>query len=129
MSYKCFRFTIQGDDFNPDTIKEILNIPCESFKKEDVIIKHYMTERIIKQKTNRLIYFSESLKHERIDGFLTKNLLVIRANLSILKHYIKTYQCKMELVIYSNNDTNLHFNQKQIKLLHEIGMGINISFC
>ncbi len=128
MAYKRFRFTIQGDDFDPEIVKEMTGIPCEIFKKDDVIVKHYITKRELKQKTNRWVYVNEAFKHDRIDGFLTRSLQIICHNLSILKPFIDLYDCSMEVVIYAGDKTNININRKQIELLNKIGIGLDISF-
>lgn len=129
MASKFFRFSIKGDDINPEEIRDMISLPCDIYRKDEVIEKQYLEKVYIKQKTNRWVYSDEAYRGSRLDGFLTKNLLLIESKLPLLKRWIKSAECKMELVVYAGNKTDIQLNRKQIALIEKIGVGICISFC
>ena len=129
MVQSFFRFTIQGDDFEPEVVQKEMTIPCEIFRKGDTKIKQYLEEHEICQKTNRLVYSAEVLREEGLDGFLTRNLKAIETQLPVFKSHIANNTCSMELVIYAGDKTDIQLTQEQIELIQKIGVGIHISFC
>lgn len=129
MASKFFRFSIKGDDINPEEIRDMISLPCDIYRKDEVIEKQYSKKVYIKQKTNRWVYSDEAYRGSRLDGFLTKNLLLIESKLPLLKRWINSAECKMELVVYAGNKTDIQLNRKQIALIEKIGVGICISFC
>ena len=129
MVSKFFRFSIKGDNINPEEIRDAVSLPCDIYRKDDVVVKQYLTQVCLKQKTNRWVYYDEAHRGSRLDGFLTKNLLLIDSKLPLLKPWIKNAECQMELVIYAGDNTDIKLNCKHVELINKIGVGISISFC
>ena len=126
---KFFRFTIQGDSFNPDYIKQLLNIPCSVYYKgEETVHKIGEKSFFIKQSTNRWVYSEECLDKERIDGFLSRNLRVIYSIIDKITPYICDSKMLIELIIYTDKKSVISISKKQAELLHKIGVKFNIVF-
>ena len=127
---KFFYFTIKGNGFDPLFLAKAVELPCDVFFKDE-ISTHDLLKKEIKQKSTRWIYKDIDQSETKIGGFLTKNLKIIVKKLSILSEYIedKDNEAKIELVVYSENKTDLVLNKSQIRLINKIGVGISISFC
>lgn len=126
---KFFRFTIEGDELNPNEIKSIVSLPAEIFLKGDKLIKEYNKKYVIEQKTNRWVYSSEVSDDLDINLFLSKNLKEIICNIDSLTPYINNFLSKIELIIYAGDETDLVITKDCLELLNHIGVNIHISFC
>ncbi|MCL2632829.1 MAG: DUF4279 domain-containing protein [Coriobacteriia bacterium] len=126
--YKFFRFTIKGDELDPNAVKEAVSLPCDVFfKGETVISQDYLFEHY--QITNRWLYSDELLGKSSVRVFLTKQLETINKNLPELREFLDKYDSNMELVLYAENKTDITLTLKQIRLLEKIGVEFSISFC
>ena len=125
---KYFRFTIKGDDLNPNIIKDTVNLPCDIFIKDEMTVTGILKTEIL-QKTNRWVYRAELNGESSVNAFLTKHLETISRELYILKKYIEKFDSKIEIIIYAGNKTDINLSLKQIRLLNNIGVPFSISFC
>ena len=86
-SSKFFRFTVEGDNLNPDRVRNEIDLPAEVFfKNVPAVRKICGKERVFPQKTNRWVYSCDSIDGTHPETFLTKNLQVLRVRLSIRHH-------------------------------------------
>ena len=125
---KFFRFTISGDDLDVEKIKAAVDFPCDIYRKGDTVHKSYMKDHVIVQKTNRFVYSSERCDGS-VNDFLTENLLFVKSALPALKPFIGTNDCYAELVLYAGDKTDILLTAEQIRLLNELNIDFNISFC
>lgn len=129
MAMKFFRFTIEGDDLNPEEVN--VNLPCLIYHKGDTVIKTYATatEYKIFQKTNRWLFTRETNESVDENMFLLNNLKTIENYLKELKTYIEKYHVKIEFVVYAGDDTDICLSKQHLELLHKIGVPFCLSFC
>ncbi len=83
----------------------------------------------IAQNTNRWLYSNEAVDETKPEAFLTENLLILEKHLPILKKFISDYECRIDLIIYSGDKTDICLTPKQMKILNNLGVNLNISFC
>ena len=126
--HKFFRFNIEGDELDPNAIKDAVNLPCDVFIKGETVVWGILQEKFF-QKTNRWLYSTDLPGRSSVSAFLTRQLESISKNLPVLKDYIEKYDSHMELVLYAGNETEITLNLKQIQLLEKIGVEFSISFC
>ena len=127
---KFFRFTISGNELNLSLTEKEINLPAELFHKDIPVRKIIANkERWIPQKTNRWVYSNESFDYAKPESFLTKNLTILKNNITTLKEFIDNYDCRMDLIIYSGNKTDLCLTPKLLKMLDGLGVKLYISFC
>lgn len=127
---KFFRFTIAGDKLNVAELKEKIPLDSSVYYKDIPIEKELGVKRIfIAQNTNRWVYSDEAIDCSKPETFLTKNLLVLKKHLPILRTIIPYYECRIDLIIYSGDKTDICLNSKQMKILNDLDVNFYISFC
>lgn len=127
---KFFRFTIAGDELNVAELKEKIPLDSSVYYKDVPIEKKLGAKKMfIAQNTNRWVYSDEAIDCSKPETFLTKNLLMLKKYLPILRTIVSDYECRIDLIIYSENKTDICLNQKQMKILNELGVNLYISFC
>ena len=128
-SSKFFRLTVEGDNLNPDRVRNEIDLPAEVFFKNVPAVRKFCgKERVFPQETNRWVYSCESIDGTHPETFLTKNLQVLQAYCSEIKRYSLIYNCFIDLVLYCGDKTDICLNPKQIKILQELGVKLYISF-
>ncbi len=127
---KFFRFTIAGDELDVIQLKQKINLESSIYCK-DTEIKKILGEKeiYIPQKTNRWVYINELIDSSKPETFLTKNLLILQKHFKDLNPFIQEYECRMDLIIYSGDKTDICLNPKQMKILNNLGVKLYISFC
>jgi len=125
---KFFRFTIKGDNLDPVALKEAAGLPCGVFIKGETIEAGILKREVV-QKINRWVYHTEAQDETKVEAFLTKNLEVIVSKIQILKEFANQNEAILELIVYADNHTDLLLSRKHIKLLSEIDIDLDISFC
>lgn len=127
---KFFRFTIAGDELNVAELKGKISLDSSVYYKNVPIEKKLGAKKMfIAQNTNRWIYSDEAIDCSKPETFLTKNLLILKKYLPILRTIVPDYECRIDLIIYSEKKTDICLNQKQMKILNELGVNLYISFC
>lgn len=127
---KFFRFTIAGDELDVAKLKEIIPLDCDIYYKDTPIEKNLGDKKIfIYQDTNRWVYSNEAFDFSKPETFLTKNLLRVKKHLSILRKIIPNYECRIDLIIYSGDKTDICLSLKQMKILNDLGVNFYVSFC
>ena len=127
---KFFRFTIAGDELDVSKLKEIVNLPADIYYKDTQIKKIVGKNEIcIPQKTNRWVYSNETIDSSKPETFLTNNLKTLKKYLPILKTYIQSYKCRLDLILYCGDKTDIRLQSKQMKMLSDFGVNLHISFC
>ena len=128
MVARYFRFTLKGDNIEPEKIRDTVGLPCDIFHKNDIMEKEYLNHPII-QKTNRWVYRNESFSKMRTDTFLYKNLKIIASKMEKINIFLNKATANMELVLYVGNRTDIVLSVRNIELLKKIGIDFSISFC
>ena len=127
---KFFRFTIAGDKLNVAELKEIISLDSNVYFKDMPVEKNLGNKKIfIPQNTNRWVYSNEVVDYSKPETFLTKNLLTLKKYLPILRTIIPNYECRIDLILYSGNKTDICLNIKQMKILNDLGVNLYVSFC
>ena len=127
---KFFRFTIAGDNLNVAELKEKISLDSNAYYKDILVEKNIGNKKIfIAQKTNRWVYSNEVVDFSKQGTLLTKNLLTLKKYLPILKTIIPKYDCRIDLILYSGNKTDICLSTRQMKMLNDLGVNLYISFC
>ncbi len=123
---KFFRFTISGDNYDPEETRRRVDMEAIVYKKGEVTETRYGS---VVQKTNRWVYSVERTDEEAIGDFLTRNLKTVVNRLDELKSFILDNNAKIELILYAGNKTDLFLSKEQIKLLNALDVEFCVSFC
>lgn len=127
---KFFRFTIAGDKLNIDELKKMVPLNSNIYYKGVPVEKEIGNKKIfIDQNTNRWVYSNEVVDFSKPETFLTKNLLTLKKYLPILRTIIPNYECRIDLILYSGNKTDMCLNIKQMEILNDLKVNLYISFC
>ena len=127
---KFFRFTISSETIDFVELKETISLNADLFQKGVPYIKRLGDKEILlQQSTNRWVYSDEITDTSKAETFLMKNLLVIKKHLIELKPLMKDSDCSMELIIYAGDKTDFSLTPRLLKILNDIGIKLNISFC
>lgn len=127
---KFFRFTIAGDELNVAELKETIPLDCDIYYKGISIEKKIGDKKIfIAQDTNRWVYSNNAVDFSKPETFLTKNLLILKKLLPIFRTIIPNYECRIDLIIYSGDKTDICLSIKQMKILNDLGVKLYVSFC
>lgn len=127
---KFFRFTIAGDKLNVAELKEKISLDSNVYIKDIPVEKNLGNKKIVVyQKTNRWVYSNETVDFSKPETFLTKNLLTLKKYLPIFRTIIPNYECRIDLIIYSGNKTDICLSTKQMKILNDLGVNLYVSFC
>ena len=127
---KFFRFTIAGDNLNIAELKQMISLDSNVYHKDIPVEKNLGNKKIfIAQNTNRWVYSNEVVDFSQPETFLTKNLLTLKKYLPILRTIIPNYECRIDLILYSGNKTDICLSAKQMKILNDLGVNLYISFC
>ena len=129
--HKFFYLTIQGDDLDLDKAQSIIKLPCEIFRKGDIISKNIngKIHEHTPQPTNRWLYCAEDNSETTSERFLSNQLGIIIEHLTELKNYIALGMATLDLTLYAGNATDFQFSVDHISKLNRLGLGISISFC
>ena len=128
---KFFRFSLKGDNLDPDKINDLLDLPCTVYHKNDIVIKEINgKEHFLKQKTNRLVYSTECSDNKRTDGFLSENLEIVYSIMKKVRLYLNSdsLDIVIELIIYTDKKARICINKHQADLISKIGARIDIVF-
>lgn len=123
---KFFRFTISGDNYDPEETRRCVDMEAIVYKKGEVTETRYGA---VVQKTNRWVYSVERTDEEAIGDFLTRYLKTVVNRLDELKSFILDNNAKIELILYAGDKTDLFLSKEQIKLLNALDVEFCVSFC
>lgn len=127
---KFFRFTIAGDKLDVAELQEKIVLDSNVYYKGMPVEKELGNKKIlIAQTTNRWVYSNEIVDSSKPESFLTKNLLILKKYLPILRKFIPNYDCRIEFIIYSGDMTDICLDAKQLKILNDLGVNLYVSFC
>ena len=105
------RFTIKGDDLSVFDMLNDISVKADVYEKGR-IYSNAFGGKSSPQSTNRWVYSNEVVDYSKPETFLTKNLLTLKKYLPILRTIIPNYECRIDLILYSGNKTDICLNIK-----------------
>ena len=128
------RYTILGDQLNPNEIAKEIPLEAQIFQKNEIVpFKHPLSIQPKPQKTNRWTYRWESTQKETVNQLIARMYKHLSPHLASIQKYAQKHRALIDITIFEELpgakwSVNISLSKKSIQIINLLMASLHIDY-